>query len=93
MGRLVSNHQCFAEYHYDNGTDLEGDVMSIDIELGMSVFLSKTNRTIDAMLKDMEALRSPLAKFGMYGVESMKQHHLLDEYIEKLKKIKKIIHQ
>jgi hypothetical protein len=63
----------------------------MSIEFGTEFFFEKTLITVNAMLKDMKALKNPMAEIGYYGVESVKQHTKLKKYIQKLEKIKKII--
>jgi len=71
--------------------DRNEEPRGLTIEQGCEVFFAKTKTTIDAMLKDMEKLKNPLANMGYYGVESAKEHWKLKEYIRKLKKIKEVI--
>ena len=75
----------------------EGEIIMSAIEMSVSeayaFFITKADFDISILLQKMESLKDPLATIGMYGVESMKEHSIMNRYISKLKKLKKLLEE
>ena len=57
------------------------------VEMAWVMFKSKTIHMAKQMIAVFEPLQDPIAALGKYGVESANEHHTLNDWVKKLKRI------